>query len=148
MIGRYFDGEVPAPGAAGAEEAQVLDAARNLHESAGAAMAGCQFHTYLDCIAALTTETNRFIEVTAPFKLAKDPAQRERLGAILYTCAEAVRLILLYLQPVMPNKSPAGLAQLGWSAEAGKTLDELGAWGVLAGGTKINKGDALFPRMQ
>jgi methionyl-tRNA synthetase len=95
---------------------------------------------------ALVDATNRFIEVTAPFKLAKDPTQRDRLGTILYNCAEALRLALVYLAPIMPQTSPRGLTQLGWQIPAGQTFEQIGQWGVLRPGTKVIKGEGLFPR--
>ena len=56
-----------------------------------------------------------------------------------------MRLILLYLRPVMPEKADAGLAQLGWAA-GDEPLGQIGKWGVLAPGTKMEKGPPLFPR--
>jgi len=145
MIGRYFDGAVPSPGETSAEEKSLLAAADELRESAIPMMNGCRFQAYLDKILSLATATNVYIDRTEPFKLAKDDAQRQRLGTILYTCAEAVRIILLYLRPVMPTKAEEGLKQLNWSA--GKApLSKLGKWGVLPAGTKIEKGESLFPR--
>jgi methionyl-tRNA synthetase len=94
---------------------------------------------------ALVDATNRFIDVTEPFKLAKDPSRRDRLGAILYVCAEAVRLILAYLAPIMPASAAAGLAQLGLGPEA-INLVEAGRWGALPAGTRTGKAVGLFPR--
>ena len=145
MIGRYFDGVVPTAGATGEVEAELLAAAANLHDSAEEAMNACKFHVYLDNITALTAATNRYIDTTEPFKLAKDDSQRDRLATILHTCAEAVRIILLYLTPVMPTKAAAGLAQLGCDHPAA-TLDELGQWGEILAGANTQKADALFPR--
>jgi len=85
--------------------------------------------------------------VTAPFKLAKDPAQKDRRATILYTCSEAVRIILLYLQPLMPTTAVRGLAQLGYEVAA-QPLSQQGHWGVLAVGTKTQKGEGLFPRQE
>ena len=116
MIGRYFDGAVPASQPAGEVEQEVLAAAKALSESATGLMETCQFHHLIDRVLGLADATNRYIDVTAPFKLAKDPAAKERLGTILYTCAEAVRLILLYLSPFMPVTAAKGLQQLGWPA--------------------------------
>jgi methionyl-tRNA synthetase len=146
MIGKYFDGAVPADGEC-AEAATVIDSAKDLADSARAIMAGCEFHTYLDKVMALVDVTNRFIEITEPFKLAKEPDQGDRLGAILYTCAEAVRLILVYLEPFMPETSVLGLEQLGWQ-RGDQSLAQAGQWGVLATGTGVNKGEGLFPRRQ
>ena len=145
MIGKYFDGAVPAPGEPGDAERGVRAAAEALAAEATGSMEACAFHAYLDRVLALADETNRYIDATEPFKLAKDPAWRDRLGTILYTCAEAVRLILLYLRPVLPAAAVAGLGQLGW-APPEEPLSALGRWGVLAPGTPVRKGPPLFPR--
>jgi len=145
MIQRYCDGKVPAPGDEHAEAEAVRAAADRLHHRAPEAMDVCAFHVYLDLVQELTAQTNRYIDATEPFKLASDEAQRPRLETILYNCAEAVRLVLLYLQPVMPASSRCGLEQLGWEAPDAP-LGELGLWGVLPAGATVRKGGALFPR--
>ena len=146
MISNYFDGAVPAPPDSYQEpDKLVVAAAEDLHASAMAAMDECAFHTYLDKVMALVDATNRFIDQTEPFKLAKDDSQRARLGAILYVCAEAMRIILLYLRPFMPTKAAAGLAQLGWTPPD-EQLAEFGKWGVLPAGTGVCPSDPLFPR--
>ncbi|RPI63930.1 MAG: methionine--tRNA ligase, partial [Planctomycetaceae bacterium] len=148
MIGRYFDGKIPAAQLPGEQEREIISAAVDLHDNALPLMEGCEFFSYIEKILALAGATNRYIDVTAPFKLAKDPSQAERLGTILYTCAEAVRIILLYLQPLMPETSIRGLSQLNWQAPADRTLDEIGRWGILQAGTMVAKGDGLFPRKE
>ncbi len=144
MIGNYFDGRVP-PADDVPEAAGVRAAADRLADDAPGLMARCQFHLYLERALDVATETNRFIDATEPFRLAKDDAQRGRLGAILYACAEALRLALLYLHPVMPATAARGLAQLARQAD-GRPLSESGRWGDLAAGTPVAKGAALFPR--
>ena len=94
----------------------------------------------------LVSATNRYIDTTAPFKLAKDESQRERLGTILYTCVEAVRIVLMYLSPLMPDTMAAGLAQINWQAPPGRTIVELASWGQLPPGGQTQKGQPLFPR--
>ncbi len=145
MIGKYFDGSVPQVGPAGEEEQGVLGAAADLQKSATDLMDSCGFYVYIEKVLGLAAATNRFIDVTAPFKLAKDETQKPRLGTILYTCAEAVRLILLYLQPIMPETAAKGFAQVGWQPTAAP-LSEQGRWGVLPAGTAVAKGEGLFPR--
>jgi len=140
MIGRYFDGLVPEPGEPLDEAGEVHRASAALTEGAAEAMAACRFEKYLDAIGELVSATNRFIEVTEPFKLAKDDAQRGRLGSILYTCAEAVRKVLAALRCVMPETVEAGLAQLGWSGRGPGGAD------AIAPGTATHKGPGLFPR--
>ncbi|HUU60476.1 MAG TPA: methionine--tRNA ligase [Phycisphaerae bacterium] len=146
MIERYFDGAVPAPGSPpGAAEAAVIAAAADLRESAPTVMETCRFHVYLDKISAVEAATNRYIDATQPFKLAKDPARRDRLATILHTCAEAVRIVLLYLRPVMPEAADRGLEQLGAAAGA-EALSRAAEWGRVAPQTRTHKGESLFPR--
>jgi len=146
MIEQYFGGTVPPPSRPDEHSDRlVIDSAAELRTLAGRHMKRCAFHAYLDGVLDLVRQTNIYIDNTQPFVLAKDDAMRDRLGTILYTCAEAVRIVLLYLSPLMPEAAGRGLAQLGWRVGDG-ALDELGAWGMLPAGTKIEKGDPLFPR--
>ncbi len=148
MIVRYFDGVVPPAGAEADElAAQVIAKARCLNEQAPEMMRRLAFHRYLEAALDLVTATDQYIDTTEPFKLAKDGSQRRRLGSILYTCAEAVRIVLLYLRPVMPAAADRGLAQLGYQVPD-EPLNACGAWGGLPAGAKIEKGEGLFPRKQ
>ncbi|MBI5726013.1 MAG: methionine--tRNA ligase [Planctomycetes bacterium] len=148
MVDKYFDGLLPAPGEAEPRDDHVRKVAADLAGSVVGLMEALEFHAYLEKIAALTAATNKYIDDTAPFKLAKDPAQKPRLATVLYNCAEALRLILIHLCPVMPSAGRAGLEQLGWPWPQGKTLIELGNWGLLPAGAKTTKGQALFPRKE
>jgi len=146
MINRYFDGKLPAPGEIGGDEQTVQAAAADLRASATGAMESCCFGLYLDKITELIGATNRYIDVTEPFKLAKDESQVERLGTILYTCAEAVRIVLTYLSPLMPETMAEGLEQLNWKMGAEGSITEAAEWGRLTPGTQVRKPEPLFPR--
>jgi methionyl-tRNA synthetase len=145
MIGRYFDGTVAEPGLTLEEAEPVMLSADALNTRAGSLMDSFQLHAYLEAVMDLVDRTNKFIEATEPFRLAKDESQRDRLASILYTCAEAVRIILLYLCPVMPETCKTGLSALGNPPEKGP-LRQAGAWGQLPVGTNVEKIDPLFPR--
>ena len=145
MIEQYFDGVMPAPGPGGPQDEAVRAAAESLAGAAPQDMEVCAFHAYLARIVDLTAATNAYIDRTQPFTLAKDPSQRERLGTILYTCAEAVRIILLYLRPVMPATCDRGLAQLGCAAPEA-VLAQIGSWGAMPRGARTQKAESLFPR--
>lgn len=97
-------------------------------------------------IFALVRGVNRYLEIKAPWKLAKSdaPEARAELGTVLWVSAEAVRLSLSLLAPVMPAKSAEGLAMLGCGPA---TADSL-RWGVLQGGETFGAGTALFPRIE
>jgi methionyl-tRNA synthetase len=96
----------------------------------------------------LIRKVDAFINLTEPFKLARDESKREELGAILHQCLEALRIASLLLWAIMPGK----MAEL-WEAlnqtidPAEGKLDDLAAWGGLQPGTKVSK-IALFPRLE
>jgi methionyl-tRNA synthetase len=149
MIGRYFDGAAPAP-AAGREDAD----ARRLRAAAVESCATvADLYDRLAVGAAneaaleLVRQIDGYIELTQPFKLAKDPAQRERLAMVLYYCAESLRIASLHLYPAMPQKIAQLWSMLGVHYDpAHGRLDEWCQWGGLKPGTRITKGESLFPR--
>ncbi len=150
MIGRYFDGKVPAPTGRELTGMEAEFFAEPLAQLAGGAddmMRACRFNQYLDAVLAVAGATNRYIDATEPFKLAKDDSQRDRLGTILYACAEMVRIVLCHLEPFMPERAAAGLAMLGVEA-TGEPLAERAKFGRLTPGTAMAKGEPLFPRIQ
>jgi methionyl-tRNA synthetase len=85
------------------------------------------------------------VESTAPWKLAKDPAQAERLDAVLYTLAEGLRVLAILVSPVLPKASVAILAQLG--ATGGTQLADA-RWGGLADGHQLGAPSPVFPRIE
>lgn len=88
---------------------------------------------------------NQLIESAAPWKLAKEPAQADRLDAVLYHLSESLRIIAILLTPVLPDTAPAMLAQLGWPHAP--ALAEA-AWGGLPDGHILGKPVPLFPRLE
>jgi len=146
MISKYFDATVPPPDRPEeAHDAPVRQAADALAQAAEGHMRDCAFHAYLEKVMELVRRTNVYIDETQPFALAKQADRRRRVGTILHTCAEAVRLILLYAAPFLPDEAGAGFKQLGWTPPDAPIRDA-GQWGALAAGTKVAKGAALFPR--
>ena len=154
MIAQYFDAAIPEPsamaerGLEGVEAEFLAGPVGQLQAELPGIMARCGFGDYIGEVLSLATATNRYIEATAPFKLAKDPLQRERLGTILYTCAEAVRIVLSCLEPFMPEKAAEGLGQLGLSGGKAEPLSSRIRFGRLEPGTKVVKSGPLFPRKQ
>ncbi len=148
MIDRYCQGKVPNPGQATAHENTLQKTARALAEKVDGALADCKFHTALEAILGLASAANRYIDATMPFKVAKqsDSASRERLKTILYHCAEALRLLGVFLGPFIPGSVERVWQQLCWEQAGQMPLDKAGKWGVLPGGTAVRKGPSLFPR--
>ena len=146
MLNRYFDGQLPPAEAPGDLERSVIDAAEVIRSSAVPAMECCLFTAYMENIMRLIAATNKYIDDTEPFKLANDPSQRVRLGTILNTCAQAVRVALEFLVPIMPELAGRGLALLGVQEPTSGTIFERTTWGQLPPGTRITKTEPLLPR--
>ena len=87
---------------------------------------------------------NQYVDQTAPFKLAKDPEQAERLGEVLYNLVESCRLLAVWLQPYLPDTSRRIYEQLGLPTDTVNIAES--GWGELAAGHQVNKPNPLFPR--
>ena len=149
MIGRYFDGKIPSPAQrelTGIEAEFLNEPLRKLQSQADDMITDCRFSDYITAVLDLTTATNRYIDKTEPFKLARQPDQQERIATILYTCAEMVRLALFYLTPFMPDKAAEGLAHLGISQDQVELTDEAIEFGWIRPGMSVSGPVSLFPR--
>ena len=87
---------------------------------------------------------NQYVDQTAPFKMAKDPEQAERLGEVLYNLVESCRLLAVWLQPYLPDTSRRIYEQLGLPTDTVNIAES--GWGELAAGHQANKPEPLFPR--
>lgn len=96
---------------------------------------------------ALIGRANKYIDETAPWILAKDPAQAERLQAVMYNLAEALRIVAILIAPFVPVTAPKIYEQLGLGKPESFLLADA-EWGKLVTGTKVQKGDPLFPRIE
>jgi methionyl-tRNA synthetase len=105
------------------------------------------FHEALEAAWGIVREANAFIVTTAPWNLAKDPAQRPALGSVLWASAEALRVLALLLSPVMPRACGRLWEQLGISSPLGEQRLDQAVWGGLDPGTRVSKGEGLFPRI-
>jgi methionyl-tRNA synthetase len=138
MLRRYRQGVVPPR----SEElaAEVMPAvAQTL-----ACLRENQLQAALISIWSIVNRANRYVDQTAPFKLAKDPAQAKRLDEVLYNLAETCRLLAVLLWPFIPSSAEKISGQLGL-AEAPNRF-ALAGWGGLAPGHTISEPAPLFPR--
>jgi methionyl-tRNA synthetase len=90
---------------------------------------------------------NKYIDTTAPWVLAKNPADAQKLEAVMYDLADALRNIAIMLEPFMPFTSPKIFKQLGLAVPEQFLLADVG-WGGTPDGTKVHKGNPLFPRIE
>jgi methionyl-tRNA synthetase len=145
MIGRYRGGILPAIGTQ-----EEIDS--TLHAQIGQLpdrLADSYRRLALQDCAMIPIElaraTNGYIDATAPFSLAKDPARSARLDTVLNLSAQAVKTALVALLPVLPEKARDGLQQLGIAID-GRTLPDLFKTPI-ATGHKLGEGQPLFPKI-
>jgi len=148
MIGKYFDGRIPAAGIEQPFDRELRETALVVPAKIDENLGTLAFTKYLHDTWALVTRANRYVEENAPWTLARKN-DMERLGTVLYTLSESLRLIGLYLYPVMPSTSQKIWDALGVEKEIrASILKEEQPWGGLAVNTAIQPGAQLFPRIE
>lgn len=147
MTGKYFDGKVPQAPASAAEN-PLSSIAAKLYKTYDDCMQELDFTGAADAVMELAGATNHYVEDSAPWALAKDPAKADELASVIYNALEACRIIAMYLWPYCPNTSSDVWKRLGLS-DLNKLTDIEGqsAWGLLPAGNPVQNGDALFPRL-
>ena len=150
MIEKYFGGLVPAWDETAVDK--ELDVPLHEHCAALPAlveeqMNKLQFSQALVEIWKVIGECNKYIDATQPWVLGRDPEKQGRLGNVLLTLAECIRFVAVLIGPVMPHTPARIFEQLGISDPMLMTWESLSSFGKLPAGTKVCKGEALFPRL-
>ena len=147
MIEKYFDGVVPAPAEYTELDHKLIEQAQGLWVNVEKSMNALQFSNALTEIWKLIGECNRYIDLTTPWVLAKNEVDRPRLGTVLYVLLECARIVAVLIAPTMPRTPERIFAQIGVTDEALKTWASVKVFGGVVPGSKVHKGEALFPRI-
>ncbi|MGH2719893.1 MAG: methionine--tRNA ligase [Actinomycetota bacterium] len=147
MVTNYFEALVPPPGPATPAEEGLAAAAANAASGLIRGAETLDLPGAMESAMSLVRATNLYINEAAPWKLAKDPEQRERLATVLYAVCEAIRVASVLFSPAMPAASRRIRAQLGVPEVEERPLAQAIAWGDLAPGTRVQRGDPIFPRI-
>ena len=149
MISQYFDGEIQSFRASETKVDEELEQFIKVTiEKVENAMDDMQFSVALASIWELISRTNKYIDETEPWILAKDEQKRERLGNVLAHLAESLRIISILLQPFLTEAPTQIRKQLGITDESLKTWDSMSQIGLIKAGTKVEKGNPIFPRLE
>lgn len=144
MQNKYFDGIIQP----GNVNEPVDDELKNFALDTVKKIEKC-FETYrvadaVEAVLNLAKRSNKYIDETTPWALAKDEASLPRLGTVLYNLLEAIRYIAILLSPFMPETSEKIFAQMNCDI---KDYDSLESFGALKAGEKVGKAEALFARI-
>ena len=146
MVGKYFGGKLPEAQVAGDFDDSLTELAGETKALVEASMDAMQFSTALTDLWKFVSRTNKYIDETAPWVLAKDEGNAPRLGRVMYNLCEALRHISVMLAPFLPDTSDKIAAVLGLS-DGQRTWQSLEKWGGLCATAEIGKTEPIFPRI-
>ena len=150
MVERYTEGLIPTPEPSLEQEIdrQLKHTAEMLPGLIDKTLRNLEFNKALEAILALVQLANRYIDKTAPWTLAKIPESRGRLHNVLYSMAQIPAFLCVTLYAFQPTKAEEIKNQIGLLRPFStlRLFEDL-TWGIIAPGTKIRKGDPLFPRI-
>ncbi|MCQ6558182.1 methionine--tRNA ligase [Paenibacillus mendelii] len=148
MIDKYFGGAIPAyNGSVTAFDASLSALAAGTAEQVEASMEKMEFSIALTAIWQLIGRTNKFIDETQPWALAKDEAKKDELASTMYHLAESLRIISVLLQPFLTNAPREIRRQLGIAEGELSTWESTRTFGLLPDGTQVSKAEPIFPRL-
>lgn len=147
MVEKYCDGILPNP----AKDEELASALSKTVESADKAIVALDFQGGINAIMDFCKAVNGYVTIQQPWVVAKDESKKSELDAILYNTAESLRALAILLHPVMPLSTSKLWSYLGAEGSLGpigsQKISDVAKWGQLKGGSKIIKGDILFPRL-
>ena len=149
MLGNFSKNTVPVPDPQTETELdhQLQQTASLLLKTIEEHLHRFEFHRALETILGLVQLANQYIDKTAPWVLAKDPAKATRLQTVLFHLAETLRFLTYALTPFMPHTAEGMNTRLGLTANiSASLLPNYPAWGQYPYTNPVNKGTALFPK--
>ena len=146
MIQKFIGGEIVAPSEATEFDADLIELAEATPENMAKYMDKADVANAVAEVWKLVSKANKYIDDCAPWALNK-AGETEKLQTVLYNLAEVIRFITVLISPVMPNTPAKVWEQMGFTGhEELKTWDSL-KWGGFPAGTKVNRGEPIFPRI-
>ncbi|MGG4268049.1 methionine--tRNA ligase [Peribacillus simplex] len=148
MVNKYFDGVIPSyEGSNGEFEKALLEMNQSTVGKYEEAMENMEFSVALTSIWQLVSRTNKFIDETQPWTLAKDESRKEDLASVMVHLAESLRRTAILLKPFLTQTPEKIFAQLNIVDDALKSWDSLAEFGQIPVETKVLKGEPIFPRL-
>ena len=147
MIEKYHGGKVHKTAVPEDLDKELITLAAETVENYKKAMDKMEINAAIKGVWTLISRTNKYIDETAPWLLAKDEAKAARLEAVMYNLAEVLRIVSILIAPFVPHTSPKIYTQLGIAVPSQFLLVDA-VWGGLADGTVVQKGEPIYPRIE
>ena len=146
MVEKYEGGVVAGPTVKEAVDDDLAACAVDTAKQFETLMDDMKINDAINDVWTLIRRSNKYIDETTPWVLAKDEAKAQRLQTVLYNLIEAQRIIAALVSPFLPVSAAAMWHQLGLGDFAKANLQDAQQWGLYPADTKVEKGQALFPR--
>ncbi len=146
MIQKYFNGIIPETWIKNALDDDLIDTVIRTSGNVEELLDKLQFSTALQEIWKAVSRTNKYIDETMPWVLAKDEEKKSRLAQVLYNLAESIRIISILIQPFMPETPEKIWEQLS-ICQSCRSWESTKQWGQYSGITPIKPGQVIFPRI-
>ena len=144
MSNKYFDGEIMQPTATEPVDDELKTVALNTVKNVDKLLNEYRMSDAIDAVISLARRSNKYIDETAPWVLAKDEANKERLGTVLYNLLESIRYIAILISPFMPETAEKIFEQINSDVKDYSTLESFGG---LKAGTRVGTPTPLFSRL-
>lgn len=144
MTNKYFGGVIQAPSEAEDVDGELTDTAINTVKKVDELLSTYRVSDALEAIFSLAKRSNKYIDETMPWALAKDESKKERLGTVLYNLLESIRFISVLISPFMPETAEKIMQQMNCSVNS---YDSLSSFGALEAGTSVGEAKPLFGRI-
>ncbi|MGF7048564.1 methionyl-tRNA synthetase [Paenibacillus sp. DS2015] len=148
MVDKYFDGQVPAYQAnVTAFDNSLEEAAQAAYDKVESSMESMEFSVALTAISQFVSRSNKYIDETQPWTLAKDESKVNELASVMTHLVESLRIASILLQPFLTQAPTKMWEQLGLVEGEFTSWDSGKTFGIFPEGTKLVKGNPIFPRL-
>ena len=149
MTLKFQDGVVLAPAGESDVDRSLKEEARETVAFFEKNMEDMQLSLTIKKVWAFISRANKYIDETAPWALAKDPAKEQELANVLYNLTEALRVISVLISPFMPTTAVRIWQQLGLAQDfASVRTEDIEQWGGVLAGLHVGTPEQLFPRIE
>ncbi len=146
MVVKYTEGKVPSPSLDTGLEKELKELSSKVKKGTEEKMLACDPAAALEYVWQFVSRCNKYVDETAPWNLAKDQNNSERLNTVLYTMVECIRILGILCAPFMPGV-PEKIRPLLGGTDFFSNWEKADSWNVIQPGTSIDKGQPIFPRI-
>ncbi len=148
MVNKFNGGLVKNTKVLEEVDTELIDLAQNTVKQYQDSMDKMEISLAIRTVWNLISRSNKYIDLTGPWALAKDESKQERLQTVMYNLIESLRIISVLIAPFMPNTAPKIWKQLGLGDFSTVKFKDIKEWGTVMTETKVEQPEQIFPRIE